>query len=165
MPWCEQVNCVIYVLNIIIGALIDESISTPGRVVVRKKVHFRRTHFQLGNLHSSLVDVQRTEYVAFLQRGWRVSFYRNAYSAYYFKAWVNSSFPFHVISMIYLSWFLIVSASMHLKILAYTWKCYKWHNHTSFWDHLSLDIVEEVLKNKALCHYYHIICYGLSGSN
>ena len=32
--------------------------------------------------------------------------------------------------------FLIVSAAMHLNILAYTWKCYKWHNHTSFCDYL-----------------------------
>ena len=56
-------------LNIIIGALFDESISTPGRSIERQKVHFRRTHFQLGNLHSSLVGVQRTESAEFLQRG------------------------------------------------------------------------------------------------
>ena len=56
-------------LNINIGALIDVSISTPGRAIARHTVHFRRTHFQLGNLNSSLVDVQRTEYAAFSQRG------------------------------------------------------------------------------------------------
>ena len=42
MPWCEQVNCVIYVLNIIIGALIDVSISTAGREIARQTVHFRK---------------------------------------------------------------------------------------------------------------------------
>ena len=45
-------------LNIIIGALIDVSISTPGRAIARQTVHFRRTHFQLGNLHSSLVGAR-----------------------------------------------------------------------------------------------------------
>ena len=49
--------------------MIYESISTPGREIERQTVHFRRTHFQLGNLHSSLVGVQRTESAAFLQRG------------------------------------------------------------------------------------------------
>ena len=42
---------------------------------------------------------------------------------------------------------LIVSAAMHSKILAYTWKCYKWHNHTSFCDYLSLEIVDWIMKN------------------
>ena len=56
-------------LNIIIGALIDVSISITGIAIARQTVHFRRTHFQLGNLHSSLVGVQKTESAAFLQRG------------------------------------------------------------------------------------------------
>ena len=56
-------------LNIIIGAQFDESISTPGRAIELQTVHFRRTHFQLGSLHSSLVDVQRTESAVFLQLG------------------------------------------------------------------------------------------------
>ena len=56
-------------LNIVNNALFDESISTPGREIERQTVHFRRTHFQLGNLHSSLVGVQRTESAAFSQRG------------------------------------------------------------------------------------------------
>ena len=56
-------------LNIIIGALIDVSISTSGREIARQTVHFRRTHFQLGNLDSKLVGVQRTESAAFSQRG------------------------------------------------------------------------------------------------
>ena len=42
-------------LNIIIGALFDESISTPGIAIERQTVHFRRTYFQLGNLHSSCI--------------------------------------------------------------------------------------------------------------
>ena len=56
-------------LNIIIGALFDESISTPGRAIELQTVHFRRTHFQLVNLHPSLVGVQITESAAFSQRG------------------------------------------------------------------------------------------------
>ena len=47
-------------------------------------------------------------------------------------------FSFHLNYLIYLSLFVIVSAAIHLNILAYTWKCYKWHNHTSFCDYLSL---------------------------
>ena len=56
-------------LNIIIGALIDASISNPRRAIELQTVHFRRTHFILGYLHSSLFDVQITESVAFSQRG------------------------------------------------------------------------------------------------
>ena len=56
-------------LKIIIGALFDESISIPVRAIELHTLHFRRTHFQSGNLHLSLVGVQRTESDAFLQRG------------------------------------------------------------------------------------------------
>ena len=58
-----------YVLNIIIGAMFDESILTPGREIERQTVHFCRTHFQLVHLLSSVVGVQGTESAAFLQRG------------------------------------------------------------------------------------------------
>ena len=54
---------------------------------------------------------------------------------------------------------------MHLKILAYTWKCYKWHNHTSFCDYLSLDVIEEALKNEAFVGppgTDHITTHGLA---
>ena len=78
MPWCEQVNWFIYVLNVIMGARFDESISTPGRAIEVHVVHFHSTRFQLGNWHSSLVTVQRTEYAAFSQRGWQVSLFGNA---------------------------------------------------------------------------------------
>ena len=56
-------------LNIIIGDWFGESLSTPGIAIEVQAVHFRRTHFHLGYLHSSLVGVQRTESAAFLQRG------------------------------------------------------------------------------------------------
>ena len=56
-------------LHIIIGAIFYEYLSTPGRAIEVQTVHFRITHFQLGNLHLSLVGEQRTEYAVFLQRG------------------------------------------------------------------------------------------------
>ena len=56
-------------LNILIGARFDESISTTGRAIEVQAVHFLSAHFQLGHWHSSLVDVQRTESAAFLQGG------------------------------------------------------------------------------------------------
>ena len=71
MPWCKQVNGVIYVLNIIIGAQFNESLSTPVRLIEVQAVHFLVTHFQLGNW--SLVSVKITEPAEFLQRGWQVS--------------------------------------------------------------------------------------------
>ena len=61
-------------------------------------------------------------------------------------------FPSHVNYLLYLSYFLIVSIAVHLMILGDTLKFYNWHNHTSFCDDLPLDVVEEVLKNNALCH-------------
>ena len=70
MPWCEQVNWVIYVLNVIIGDRFDEPISTPRIAIEVQAVHLHRTHLQLGNWRSSLVGVQRTESAAFSQRGW-----------------------------------------------------------------------------------------------
>ena len=152
MPWYEQVNCVIYVLNIIIGALIDVSISTSGRTIAWHTLHFRRTHLQLGNLHSSLVGVQRTESAAFCNVDDEFVSLEMHSQHMICKLELIHPFTFHVNSLLYISWFLIVSAAMHLKILAYTWKCYKWHNHTSFCDYLSLDVVEEALKNKAFCH-------------
>ena len=69
-----------------------------------------------------------------------------------FKIKLSHLFPFHVNYLLYLLWFLIVSAAMHLTILENTLKCYKWHNHTSFFDDLSLNVLEDVLKNGALCH-------------
>ena len=59
-------------LNIIIGAWFDESLSNPGIAIEVQSVHFLGTHFQLGDWHSSLVGVQRAEYATFLERGWRV---------------------------------------------------------------------------------------------
>ena len=47
---------------------------------------------------------------------------------------------------------LIFSAAMHVMNNENTLKCYKWKNHVSFCDDLSLDVVEEVLKNEASCH-------------
>ena len=68
-----------------------------------------------------------------------------------FKLELIHLFPFHVHYLLYLSLFLIVSATMNLTIIENTLECYKWYNHTSFWDDLSLGAVEEVLKNEALC--------------
>ena len=65
-------------LNVIIGARFDESISTPGRAIEVQTVHFCSINFQLGNLHSSLVCVKRTESAAFSQRGLQVSLFVNA---------------------------------------------------------------------------------------
>ena len=84
VPWCEQVNWVIYLLNIIIAAWFNESISTPGISIEVEAVHFCSTHFQLGNWHSSSVPVQRTKYAAFLQRGWQVSSFGKEWSAHDF---------------------------------------------------------------------------------
>ena len=75
MPWCEQVNWVIYVLNIIIGSRFDESLLTPGWAIEVQALHFHSTHLKFGNWHSSLVGVQRTESAEFLQRGWQVSLF------------------------------------------------------------------------------------------
>ena len=61
-------------------------------------------------------------------------------------------FSFHVNDLIYLLLFLTVSVAIYFTVLENNLKCYKWHNHTSFCDYLSLDVVGEVLKNEALCH-------------
>ena len=61
-------------------------------------------------------------------------------------------FPLQVNYLLNLSCFLIFSAAMYLLINENTLKCYKWHNHISFFDNLSLDVVEEFPKKKALCH-------------
>ena len=56
-------------INIIIGAWFNESLSTPGRAIKVQAVHFRSTHFQLGHLHSALVGEQTIESAVFSQRG------------------------------------------------------------------------------------------------
>ena len=56
-------------LNIIIGARFNEYLSTTGRAIEVQAVQFISTHFQLGDLSSSLVGEQRTESTAFSQRG------------------------------------------------------------------------------------------------
>ena len=56
-------------LNIRIGDRLYESISTPGRAIEVQQVKLCSKHFQLGNCHSPLVGVQRTESAAFSQRG------------------------------------------------------------------------------------------------
>ena len=71
-------------------------------------------------------------------------------------------FPFHVNYLIHLSLFVIVFSAMHLTILENTLKCYKWHNHTSFCDDMSLDVFEEVLKTKHCITNYHIIFIDVS---
>ena len=55
-------------LNIIIGAWFDKSLSIPGKSIEVQSVHFRSTHLQLVNLHSSLVCEQILESAVFLQR-------------------------------------------------------------------------------------------------
>ena len=52
-------------LNVIIGARFNESLSTLGRAVEVQAVHFLSAHFQLVNCHLSLVGVQRTESTEF----------------------------------------------------------------------------------------------------
>ena len=59
---------------------------------------------------------------------------------------------FHVNYLLYLSLFLIVSAAMHLTIIENNLMCYNWHNHTSFLINMSLDVVDNVIKKKSLCH-------------
>ena len=73
MPWFEQLNWVIYVLNVIIGASLGKYISTPGIAIEVRAVKFLGTYFQLLNWHSSLVGVQIKKSAVFLKRGWRVS--------------------------------------------------------------------------------------------
>ena len=47
---------------------------------------------------------------------------------------------------------------MHLTILVNIFKCCKCHNHTSFFDCLSLEVVEELLKNKVRVIKYLLQC-------
>ena len=139
-------------LSIIIGARFDESLSTPGRAIEVQSVHFRSTHFQLGHLHSSLVREQITESAAFFNLDDDFHPLERRGQHIICKLELIHIFSFHVNYLVYLSWFLIVSAVMHLTIVENNLKCYKRHNHTSFFDELLLDVVEEVLKNKSLRH-------------
>ena len=56
-------------LNAINGDWFDEYLLTPERSIEVKVVHFYSTYFQLENLHTSLVGVQRTESTTYSQRG------------------------------------------------------------------------------------------------
>ena len=58
--------------------MIDVSISTPGREIARQIVRFRRTHFQLGNLHSSLVGYKSHAEYAFPEKQTRHPRFENA---------------------------------------------------------------------------------------
>ena len=56
-------------LKLIIGAWFYEYLSTPGISIEVQAAHFRSTHLQLLNWHSSLVGVKIIESVSFSQRG------------------------------------------------------------------------------------------------